>query len=417
VALFAAVFFAIHPLRVESVFWVSGAGDLLCGLGVVASLYLHESSLEKNDRSMFAGSVCVFVLALLSKEIAFGFPVFLIVLAAVEEDRRRQRIRRAVPYLSVALFAGLVRLLLLQDNPPLGLFQIEQVLTLPVLIGRYLANMLIPLDHVIHSRMQPVTSATEPRFLVAVGVAALAVVLAVRVRHAFPSWLWAWVAWTLVFLLPSSILGFSRNPYAERYTYVPAIGMSVVVAVAGRVALLRVVESGWAAKRAAWLLAVGTVAVLATVTVVRGALWKDDATLYSTMLKQDPRDTVALYNLGLNHVRRGETQASREYFGRTLREEPRHSFAMNALGNLELLEGNLESATRHYRGAVEADGYNVEAILNLAATLEQMGDCRQARHWYKVGIERSGTTLPGIRMDATRRLRMLEERLQLGGCR
>jgi hypothetical protein len=404
IACFAAALFAVHPLRVESVFWVSGTGDLLCGFTLLLSLYLHERSLERNQGGMLALSSCIFRLALLSKELAFLFPLFLAAVGLLDSAQTRLRLRRTLPYLFVALGTGLVRMLIVREERTPGFSSLEQGLTLPVLLVRYLAEVLLPINHEIHSRMQPVSSLAEPRFLVAVAVIGLAGFLVLHLRKSLPHWLWGWLVWSTLFILPVCFIGLSETLYAERYTYVPAMGVSGIIAVAAGLLLPQIEGRQLAAVRTATLLAVAILTGLAVVTATRGGAWRNETTLYTAMLHQDSRDPLPLYNLGLDYARRGALDEAQQYFVRVVNEEPKHTFALNALGNIERMRGDLPSAIHYYRRAVEADDYNIEATFNLANTLEKVGDCRESRRYYQLVIERGGRALRDLKLQAMRKL-------------
>lgn len=353
-----AAFFSLHPLRVESVDWISGAGDVHCGAFLLLAVLGALSYLRTRRVAPYVLSLLAFQAALLCKEIAFLFPLWL----ASVTGRRRWRV--LVPYVVLAAATAAVRSRIATAAFVTQYSWHEQVLTFPVLLARYMGAMIAAGPQVLHSAMAPVASPLEPRFLGAIAaLAALAVVL-VRMRAALPRQVWPPLLWALLALAPVCVPGVSDVLFAERYTYLPALGLGAALAIAGP-ALLgggQRVAGRWRRLGAAVVLL--SAAGAAAVTAARGAVWRDQKSLFTAMARQEPRDTLALHNLGIQANRAGHRAKARGYFERVLVIDPTHRFALYELGALAAAAGATTEAETYYRRAAAAG--SVDGLLRLA---------------------------------------------------
>jgi tetratricopeptide (TPR) repeat protein len=290
-AALGALFWALHPLRVEPVAWVSDRGNPLCALFLLLSLLAYL----RGDGPRTGWPIALYFGALLAKGWGMTFPAVLLVLDALVLRRfdaasraaRRAVLLEKVPYLLLAAifallsFKSKVVTYSLATGEAHGIQ--ERLLQAGYGIWFYLAKTLLPL------RLSPVyplePQLVQPSWLHAAGALAAAALTAVLVRH--------WrrrraplAAWACYLILLSPVLGFAQaGPQlaADRYTYLAAIPVAALVAGA----LLPLVSSA-AARR--WVLPTAAAVLLGLSGLTRAqlAVWRDGSSLWSHAVSLHP---------------------------------------------------------------------------------------------------------------------------------
>lgn len=326
VAVAAGVLFALHPMHVESVVFVSGRTDTLAALLVCLALLAHIWGSRRIDAGaprdrvrggwMHATAVGLFFLSLLAKEMAIVAIPWLAALYVVLERRGWWRsIVLMVPFVSATLAYLALRLLVVQVSLPKpgAVLVAEVLLTAPATLARYLQWLILPLG--LHGFVQnpPVTSVFSPRFLIGAGVLAAATWGLVTLwRRSRPACVLG--AMPVLALMPLlHVLPIKGPPdmglvMAERFLYfasIPFVGLLALAAAAVIVRLParhRVVAAGLA------LLGVG--GWWSAMIVARVPDWRDDVTLFSVLVRDAPHSPTLVANLANAHVERGDFAAA-----------------------------------------------------------------------------------------------------------
>jgi hypothetical protein len=327
VPLLAALVFAIHPLRVESVAWAAERKDVLSLLfGIPAMLaYLRYAAspqgiaVSRNGRlGSFAGSAWYwasftsFCLSLLAKPMLVTLPAVLLLLDALPLGRARRAnvLRLVLEKLPFWIAAAAVALIAARAQTPQTMSYSEAGLISRILvavksIGTYLWLTLWPVDispfYVHPKNIAHVDGSTFWSALAIAAVTAAAVWTRKR-----PVFLVSWLVF-LVALLPVLGLFVQVGPQAmaARFTYFPSLAVALVTALAIVVAIART--------RARWLSIVLTcltgawLAGLFYCTTVHIGFWKDDVTLWTRVIDLAPRQTGrAYFQRGVGYLRIGQ---------------------------------------------------------------------------------------------------------------
>jgi hypothetical protein len=351
-------------------------------------------------------SLVGFLLALMSKESAFLFPCFLSLLVYCGmgtmpgREERRLRFRWVGAYWLVALAVALYRSGVTESTLARGTFShSERILTAPVLFCRYLLDMVVPFDWTIHSTMITVSSPSDGRFLLSVGaLVAMFALLFWALRSGARRFI-APAAWAAMFLAPVCLVGISTTLYAERYTYLASMGLSVLLVTICQTGL-RLLEE----RRAGFMIGGAAVAVVLVVvssatSFSRSGAWRDDESLYEQMLLQDSEDPLPLYNLGMLAVRREDWDAAQLHFERAVASAPQHTRALNSLGNLAVMRGDEPAAIGYFRQSLESAA-NPAAMFNLAELLSRTGACSDALLLYQQFLDHATQDLAQERRRA-----------------
>jgi protein O-mannosyl-transferase len=361
VAALAALLWAIHPEQVEAVAWISCRYELLAALAAVAYLLLPK----RPDLGSAAWCGGVFLAGLLSKESFLGFAA--VVLAEDWAARRswRESWRRwAAVALAIVAWMSARRLL--------GIRQLDvEPTTLVALPGRllsalavYAARAVAPLPLSIHQPFEPGAGLMAAGAAIAVALLALAW----RRRELAPA-----VALFVAGLAPTSIAMARMGIAAERYFYLPSLGVAWLLG-ALLAAGLRHPRRGVAlgAKAAAAAVLVACVAF----TVGRLAAWRDDDALFRAALEVDPGDAYAHLYLGREALKAGRLDDAREHLERSQASDPASAEAADALAEVHLRRGDVLAARAQANRAVELEPAFTQGWLHLAWACHAAGDHR-----------------------------------------
>jgi tetratricopeptide (TPR) repeat protein len=364
---FVAAAFALHPLRVESVAWVAERKDVLCGLFWMLALLAYARYVERPGRGRYALLALAFCGALLSKPMAVTLPAVLLLLD-YWPLRRRPAIGEKLPLFALSAAAAVITLLVQGGG---GAVATAGELAL----GSRIANALVSWAVYGIQTLWPAGLAVFYPFRVPAvweALAALAGLLAVtavaaRRRELLAGWLWF-----LVTLLPViGLVQVGLQAHADRYTYLPSIGLAIVLA--------------WAAPAGRVSVAVGAAVCLAWSAVAWRQLgtWRDSTTLFTRALAVTERNYVAHNNLGVALRDSGQSDAARRHFQAAIEIRPAYADARSNLGESLLRAGRLDEAERHIRTAVELLPDLAEARVNLGAVLSRRGQADAAAAEYR----------------------------------
>jgi tetratricopeptide (TPR) repeat protein len=182
----------------------------------------------------------------------------------------------------------------------------------------------------------------------------------------------------------SNLVPIPSAPIAERYLYLPLIGLWWVAA-----DLWGHMESRTLFQLASRTVAALLLLILSWVTVQRNKVWHDEISLFSDVATNQPDVAFGHYNLGNAYLASRDMDRAKYAWEAAVIAHPTHSLALNQLGNLHLLGNRLGQAESFYQRAVEANPANAEAQYNLAQLYERTGQPERALEHYQLFIERA----------------------------
>jgi len=421
-----ALLFALHPVQVESVAWISEARGLLCALFCLVSVLAYLSFIQSAGTGRrtvhYLLATLALVLALLSKPAAVAVPLLVGVLGA-------GWLRR--PWLQVLADVGLWLVMVLgwtvftkwHQPDPSAHFVVawyQRPLVAGDALTFYLGNLLFPfLLGPDYGRSPGWLLEQWWAYVVWVPVVGMIGALAcLRGRRIWLVGVGLWVAWLLP-VLGLVTFDFQRiSTVADRYLYLAMLGPALVLAWAvERLWEVRKsrVRAGVGVAVAAWLALLGAKSfvqtrwwqnsqrlVLATLEVNidsvvgwthRGVLLSRQGRVgeaiecYLYALKRHPNHAELHYNLGVCLAELGEFDQAERELREALRLKPDWALVDHDLARLLAEQGRLEEAVKHFRRAIDAFPAYVDARLNLGAALEKLGRTDEARRQYEVALK------------------------------
>ena len=389
---FVAAAFAIHPLNVESVAWISERKDMLSGLFFMLTWGAYVVYVERpGSLGRYLAVLLLFASGLLCKPMLVTLPFVLLLLDYWPLNRlflpsptrgnstggfflNRRAIAEKIPLLGLTIASCVVTVLAPKEPGNTSIEHIPflvRIGEIPVSVVTYLGQMIRPAGLAVIYPHSEQTFAWWPAAL------ALCVLLSWGIfllRKNCP-YLWMGWLWYLGMLVPvSGIVQISRHARADHYNYLPQIGLFIGVtwAVADW-------SKEWRYRR--WILGIlsaGVVLALAVCARTQTAYWRTSESLWTHTLACTNRNPVAHNNLGLALLHKKQVEEATAHFREAVRINPAYSEAHNNLGNALLQRGQAGEATAHFREAVRGDPANSEARNNLGNALLQKGRSEEA---------------------------------------
>ncbi len=403
----AALVFAVHPVHLESVAWITERKNVLSGAFYLGSLWAYAAVVwpEHADGREAGGprstppgkayllSLLLFAGALLSKTVTATLPAVLLVLHWWKDHRITVRdLGRVTPFVVLGAAAGSVTVWLeMHHVGAIGEAWALSVLDRLLLAGRvpwfYAGKLLWP-DPLIffYPQWQMSLSLAQVIFPLAT-VGSLAGLYALRARVGRGPFVAA--ACFIITLLP--VLGFF-NVYPMRYAYVAdhfqylaSIGIIALVVGAGA----RLLGRDGVPRLAGVAAAAVVVVVLATVGRAETAKYRDLESLWADTIAKNPDAWMAHNNLGTMRLRQQRWSDAERHFAAALRIKADAPEANKNLGTALYSQGKIDEAVAQYRVAVTVTPEDAGAWNNLGIALAAGGRFDEARQAYRTALNLS----------------------------
>jgi len=427
---FVAAVFAIHPLRAESVAWVSERKDVLSAFIFMLIILIYVRNVRQPSRIRYAAVILLFPLGLLAKNTLVTLPFVLLLLDWWPLKRMQpptgavfgKLAREKIPLFAISAAASVATALITGDIPvghqlPAWV-RFENALITYV---TYMGQMVFPVGLASPYPYPPNGASSWQAALALILLAAISAGVFVC-RKKFPFLLVGWF-WYLGMLVPLiGLMQISYYAHADRYTYLPGIGLAIA-------ATWAVAEwsAGWKFRRA---VSGGIMAVIITALMIcarkQTSYWKDSVTLwnralsctsgnnfaaynmaialhdlgrlneavvyYQQALKMNTNDFQAECSLGTTLMEQGQPDKAIACFQKTLEIEPNYAQAHCNLGNALLQRGQTGEAVIHFQRAVAIQPDYAKARYDLANVLFDQGHLDEAVGHYQKALE----TEPGF---------------------
>ncbi|HWR98068.1 MAG TPA: tetratricopeptide repeat protein [Candidatus Methanoperedens sp.] len=385
----AVSLFALHPLRVESVAWASQRKDALSVFFFCLALFFYARHVRRPGGLGYAGALASFAAGLMAKPVLVTVPALLLLVdfwplgrigPAAGRGRRAaaaQALREKVPFFLLAAVSSVLTVLAqrsagavmgLADNPVTA-----RAANALVSVARYLRLTVWP------DRLAPYYPLRDDPWPLWQVAAALVLVLlvsgicAARVRR--QPWLAAGWCWFLVALLP--VIGLVQVGFqalADRYTYLPHIGLAVAAAWAVGAAAPRRTGPRLAVAATAALVLVA----LAVRTQVQVSAWRDSRTLIERALAATGENAFVYTKLGELSEAGGDADRSLEYYAAAARIAPRFPLTQHNYGISLLRAQRFAAAVAPLAEAVRLSPGDAEARYHLGLAYLRLGRAEEA---------------------------------------
>jgi len=400
-----AAWFGLHPLHVESVAWVSERKDVLSAFFWMLTLLAYARYAKRPRLAGYLTVVLAFLLGLLSKPMLVTLPFVLLLLdywplARFTSGntrvgaRARVLIKEKIPLIGMSAAASAATWIAQSSKNaiyPLDMYPMT------IRIG----NAAIAYVHYIWKTFWPFHLSgfyPHPREALPVWAAAGSALILLLItvwafrsiqRHPFLFVGWCWYSGTLVPVI--GLVQVGAQAMADRYTYIPLIGLFVMLAWGGP-KLLETVSARPVYKplvvSASLIVGIG----LMTVTWRQAGHWRSSRTFYQHMLRITPDNYVGCNGLGRVLEREGNRTEAIRLYSEAVRILPNYARARLNLANAYAAEGGLHPAIEQYRKVLTITPDDREAMNNLGIALVKTRD-------YDAAIDQFGAVLERNPMD------------------
>lgn len=399
---FVAAVFAVHPLRAESVAWIAERKDVLSGMLFMLTLLAYVRYARQPSPGRYVVVLLLFALGLLSKNMLVTLPFVLLLLdwwplrrmspGGTEAEKLALRnhaapfwglVKEKIPMFVLSVGSCTATALVPEHIWTGGhVPALERVGNALVCYVLYLRQLAFPTGLIIPYLFPPNGLAAWKICLALVGLIGVTVVVFVG-RHKRPYLLVGWL-WFVGMLVPAiGLVQISFYAHADRYTYLPGIG--IVLAATWAV-------SDWAAK---WKYSSAPLGGLMTVLVgvfaiwghLQTSYWRDSKTLWTHVLACAPDNCVAHNCLGIDFFVKGQKEEAIVQYRKALESNPDYAEALINLGTAYFESGEKKEAIAQYLKALQTNPDLEGARASLGVALFAVGDKEEAIGQYRKALE------------------------------
>ena len=388
-----ALLFAVHPLHVESVAWIAERKDVLSTFFWLLTMWGYSWYARKTSLARYLAVVALFAAGLMCKQMLVTLPLVLLLMdywplrrlagtGSADRSMLKRLLVEKIPLLLISAAASLVTLGAQSSAGAVAHVDGQSALICAgnafISYAKYLRNMFWPVDLAL---FYPFDAAAVTAFKV---VAAICLLVAISVaaftqRTKRPYFIFGWL-WYLVTLLP--VIGFLRiggQALADRYTYVPLIGI-FVIAVWGATEICGKWRYGTEAATGAMVI---VVAVLSMLSMRQIHYWRNSYDLYSHALEVVDRNWMAHNNIGILLSQQNRNEEALFHFQQSVRINPSGGAGFRNLANCLQMAGRTSDAIEAYTEAVRIDPNDTESHFRLGYAYLLSGAAGRAYEEYR----------------------------------
>ena len=376
---FAAAFFALHPLRVESVAWASERKDVLSLFFGMASIYAYAFYAEKTKVSRYCLCLVFFLLSLMSKPMLVTLPFVLLLLDYWPLGRWQTQdnslkpaaklVLEKIPFILISIVSSIITLwaqnksgaLVKTDSIPFdarfsnAIFSyfayLEKIFWPANLAVYYPYEMSLPLWKVMSAGLI-ITFLT------------VAVLYSLRkIPFLFVGWLW--YLGTLIPVI--GLIQVGSQAMADRYTYLPSIGISIILAWG----TAHLIKNKNIRRKVVLPTAIALLAVLMILTFQQCGYWKNSVMLFRHALNVTKNNDKMHHNLGTHFYKEGKFREALDQFSHAIKINSNY-LSLNSRGVIYARAGMYQQALSDFNKSISLMPNNVNAHYNRGLTYDKI---------------------------------------------
>jgi Tfp pilus assembly protein PilF len=385
--------FALHPVMVESVAWITELKNTLSGVFFLSTALAYLTYAETGKRRLYISALVLFILGLLSKTGVAPFPFAMLAVVWWKHGRvlwRRDIIPLLFFFLTGMLF-GLMTVYMERTHigtrgPEWAFSLIERCLIAGRALWFYLGKIFLPVNLMISYPRWVVSAAVWWQYLFpAAALVAGCILWAMRkIRRAPAAVFFYFIAMLLPYLGFISLFAFRYSFVADHYQYLAAIGPIVIGAGLVDKAVGLAKGSGRFLKPAVAVMLLLTLGLLSR---KQSEMYSGAETLYRTTIARNDHCWMAHNNLGLLLAGRGQTDEAMAHYRKALELNSNYAEAHNNLGLLLSDMGRTDEAMAHFLRALEINPDYGGAHFNLGLLLAKIGRTDEAMAHFLRALE------------------------------
>ncbi len=370
-----AVLFGVSPLHVESVMWISERKDVLYTFLFLTSLIAYIKYLDKRKTKLIILSLLLFLLSLLSKGQAVTLAVSLLAIDYIYGRKLLSKtvIIEKIPYFALALLFGVIAITAQKSGEAIAIEGADtifgQIIYACYAFTEYIIKLIVPnnLSAIYPYPSNPDGSIPIWVYLYLIPFAAIIWFFIYSLKHD-RSLAFGIIFFVLNIFLVLQLLPVGKAIMADRYTYIPSIGIFFIVgSYFEKISLDRPKY-----KQVIGFIFGLYVFVLSILTYNRCEVWENSLSLWNDVLKKYPELPQAAYNRAIVREKERDIKGAIEDYSVTIRNDPANAEAYNNRGNAKTSAGDFKGAIDDLTMAVNIHDNYDEAYYNRGiARIEQ----------------------------------------------
>jgi hypothetical protein len=394
VSFITSLLFGIHPLHVESVAWIQGRKDLLFSVFFLGALISYLLFLRKRDKKniYYILSLMLFACSLFSKVTAVAFPFVILLLGSYPGQKLdRSVLRRSVPFFALAVVFVLLAFITLRPgssgipSPKGHLTYVQNLSLFFYAFVFYISKILLPVR--LMARYSSDIGQYPLGLVLNGAVFAVACTLIYSVYRRKKESVSFGTAFFVLTLMPTLPFHFAGQPYADRYTYLPLAGILLIISAF----FLEILPKKWPTRR---ILSCGVGAFLGLAVLLLGAktwalsrVWHDSISLWTHVLKIDPRNAIALLDRSQAYIDAGEMDKALADINTGEELEPENPKFCNNRGIIHFKRGEYDKALNEFNRSLAINPRFQLGYLNRAILWGHMRELEKSIHDLTAAIE------------------------------
>jgi len=385
---FIALLFAIHPLNVESVAWVTERKDVLSTFFGFMCLYFYTGFQQQTTIKNYLLTFALFICAISSKPMMVTLPFLMLLmdftpLQQIAPRKWKRALLEKVPFFTLSmLVAVLTYFVQVYDGAAKPLTEIafsERLAATITNYGTYLYKIFAPVNLSVFYPYKGMPAITPIAGSLLIIISLLA--LAWRLRVSKPYLLFG-LLWFLISLLPvSGIISFGHHSTADRFTYIAMIGVLIAV--------IWFLDDLPSLKNWLHIPTILAIAILTLISHKQAQQWQNSFFLFNQAIANTEDNYLAYNNLGYAYMEKDQHKKAISFLKKSIEAKPEYSPALNNLGVCYDVIGQSLKAKDYYQQAIEVNPSYAQPYINLADMLADTKIYTEAEIFYKIAKDLS----------------------------
>ena len=391
--IFTALLFGLHPLRVESVAWISERKDLLCGFFYFSTIGVYYLYLREKKRWIYSVMFFLFALAIMSKPMAVTLPLVLLLLDIFPLERLRLAkdlsplLMEKIPLFALSLIGGVLTLLAQGTTGAVRTLQetslSDRILNSFHTLWAYIEKTFWPRDLLPFYPLWENPSWLSIKFLLGLILFLGATLFSFyQWRKGNPAWAIAWLFYLVTLAPVIGIIKVGTQAMADRYTYIPTLGPIFLVG-AGLTNL-------WQRNIFRWGIILGTTIMVFALSILSSKqtkIWHDGESLWIPVVEKFPKKVYRAHaNLATYYFQEGHLQKAENQLKTALRIQPNQVDTFFYLGMIYTNQGRLAEAKEALQKALLLNAKDERVLYRLGILYEKLGQEDLAQNEYKKAL-------------------------------
>ena len=395
IGIIASFIFAIHPVHVESVSWISGRKDVLYTFFFILSLIFYLKYLKDKSKANYFYILLFFVLSCLSKAVAVVLPIVLILIDYLGQRKiDKHSLLEKIPFFVISIIIGLIAIDAQSRESALRIQEQYSILDKFLLSGYalsfYIEKLFYPMNLSANYPFPKAINGVFPLSTYLLPLVLLPIVFGIYYTKKITRKYTFGILFFVVSVAPVLQIAAVGNAItADRFAYLPSFAFVLLIAWGMQYLFVRNKNKKLMFfKREVVPIFIIWILFLGFTTYNRAKVWENEFTLFSDMIEKNPAVAFYYNNLGLAYFeKKKDYTKAKEYFEKAISLKPDYSMAFNNLGNLYLDTKQNDMAYESYLKAIKSDSLNAVAHNNLGLFLIERNEFEKAGYYLRKAIE------------------------------